>query len=46
MKKNRMIAALSGVFMLLPIWSQAYAQAVNLTGTWKVKVIRILEQQF
>jgi hypothetical protein len=37
MKKNRMIAALSGVFMLRAIWSHAYAQAVNLTGTWQVE---------
>jgi hypothetical protein len=37
MKKNRMFAALSGVFMLLPVWSHAYAQAVDLIGTWQVR---------
>jgi hypothetical protein len=32
-----MIAALCGVFMTLPISPEAYAQGVNLTGTWQVK---------
>jgi hypothetical protein len=37
MKKSLMIAAICGVFMVLPISSEAYAQGVNLTGTWQVK---------
>src|SRR5260370_3916432 len=36
-KKSLMIAALSGVFMVLPMSSEAYGQGVNLTGTWQVK---------
>jgi hypothetical protein len=37
MKKSLMIAALYGVFIVLPISSEAYAQGVALTGTWQVK---------
>jgi hypothetical protein len=37
MKKRLMLATLCGVFMVLPISSEAHAQAVNLTGTWEVK---------
>jgi hypothetical protein len=37
MKKHLMIAALCGVFMVLPISPDAHAQGVSLTGTWQVK---------
>jgi hypothetical protein len=37
MKKSLMIAALYGVFIVLPVSSEAYAQGVTLTGTWQVK---------
>jgi hypothetical protein len=37
MKKHLMIAALSGVFMVLTGSPEAHAQGVNLTGTWQVK---------
>jgi hypothetical protein len=37
MRKHLVTAALCGVFMVLPISSEAYAQGANLTGTWQVK---------
>lgn len=37
MKKHLMIAALCGVFMVLPISPEAHAQGGSLTGTWQVK---------
>jgi hypothetical protein len=37
MKKRLMIAALCGVFMTLSVSPEAYAQGMNLTGTWQVK---------
>jgi hypothetical protein len=37
MKKSLIIAALYGMFIVLPISSEAYAQGVTLTGTWQVK---------
>ena len=37
MKKCLIIAALCGVFIALPVSPEAHAQAVNLTGTWRVK---------
>jgi hypothetical protein len=36
--RNRLAtAALCGVFMVLPLSSEAYAQEVNLSGTWQIK---------
>jgi hypothetical protein len=37
MKTSRMIATLCGVFMVLPIASEAYAQGEKLTGTWQIR---------
>jgi hypothetical protein len=37
MRKHLVTAAMCGVFMVLPISSEAYAQGANLTGTWQVK---------
>jgi hypothetical protein len=37
MKTRLRIAALCGVFIVLPISPEAQAQGVNFTGTWQVK---------
>ena len=37
MKKRLIIAALCGVFMTFSVSPEAYAQGMNLTGTWEVK---------